>query len=129
MRLITNEELLIVAGGSTVEGGDGGDVEEDGYDGFDSPDGAPKTKPRRADSSGGGSATVTTPTGSGTVECPFGTVPVISSSTTTTTGSGGGMLSFGTIATQGSASGQGSGSTTTSKTEATCIRGTSGKKQ
>ena len=124
MRLISNEELVFVAGGASLEGG-----EECGDKCSDSQDGVTKPKPKRPDSSGGGNlATVSTPTGSGTVKCPFGTVPVISSSTTTTNGAGSGMMTFGTIATQGSASGQGSGSSTTSKTEATCVPVSTAKK-
>nr|WP_315486529.1 hypothetical protein [uncultured Undibacterium sp.] len=50
MRLISNEELLIVAGGFGDE--DGGDWEDTDEDSFDSPDGSGKKKP----GGGGGSS-------------------------------------------------------------------------
>lgn len=56
MRLITNDELLYIAGGSTDDSA-GGEYEDDG---FDAPDGSTKTNtaPKNPDQGGGGSSGV-----------------------------------------------------------------------
>lgn len=123
MRSITIEELIVVSGGSSMEGSDGMEDLMDGSEDYMYIlDNERKTK------GGGGGGIAKAPEGGSAqngnqqVTCPKGTVPSIKQTTQSSNGQGSGSLGVRTPTIGGNMGGQGSASETKTEITITCVK-------
>ncbi len=131
MRIISNEELLAVVGGSSLEGSDGSEDLMDGSEDYMYfVDDVRKVKPgggSQAPSNGGNSQKGSqqnggsAQNGSQQVNCPPNTIPLIKQTTQSSNGQGSGGVGIRTPGVGGSLQGQGSGSESKTEITITCV--------